>query len=104
MLKIRLSFCASLLVLTALAIYGCQRRSAPPGETPAETVGSSLTDGIDRALDAAAHFLIERQSPDGAWRSDTYGAFRDGGSLTPLVLQTLLHLPQTREIRASVRK
>jgi squalene-hopene/tetraprenyl-beta-curcumene cyclase len=34
--------------------------------------------------------LIDRQDADGAWRSDTYGVFKDGPSLTPLVLETLL--------------
>jgi hypothetical protein len=45
---------------------------------------------IDRALAAAVHFLRGRQSPDGAWRSEVYGVFREGDSLTPLVLHTLL--------------
>lgn len=35
---------------------------------------------------AALRFLRRRQSPDGAWRSDRYAAFRDGDALTPLVL------------------
>jgi len=39
----------------------------------------------------AMSWLLERQSPDGAWRSDTYGAFRDGRALTPVVLRTLPH-------------
>jgi hypothetical protein len=43
-----------------------------------------------RPLQAAVRFLLARQDADGAWRSDTYGAFKDGGSLTPLVLDALL--------------
>jgi hypothetical protein len=39
---------------------------------------------------AAVRFLLARQSPDGAWRSDTYGVFKGGDALTPLVLLTLL--------------
>ena len=35
-----------------------------------------------RALD----FLAARQSADGAWRSERYAAFRDGGALTPVIL------------------
>lgn len=38
-----------------------------------------------RALRTACGFLAARQSPDGAWRSASYGAFRDGDALTPLV-------------------
>ena len=45
---------------------------------------------MDRTLAAAVRFLCARQSPDGAWRSDTYGTFKDGDTLTPLVLHTLL--------------
>ena len=37
----------------------------------------------------AIAWLLDRQSPDGAWRSDTYGAFRDGRALTPLVLRVM---------------
>ena len=45
------------------------------------------------ALRAAARFLAARQSPDGAWRSAQYGAFRDGDALTPLVLWALADTP-----------
>ena len=34
-------------------------------------------------------FLIAQQSPDGAWRSDIYATFKDGPSLTPLVVCAL---------------
>lgn len=39
--------------------------------------------------DPAIRFLLRHQSDDGAWRSDTYGAFRDGRALTPHVLRCL---------------
>ena len=38
---------------------------------------------------AGARFLARRQSPDGAWRSSRYGAFRTGDALTPVVLWAL---------------
>jgi len=38
---------------------------------------------------AAVTFLVKHQSPDGAWRSDVYAAFKDGTALTPLVLGAL---------------
>jgi hypothetical protein len=44
---------------------------------------------IDRGLGAAARFLTACQAPDGAWRSDTYGTFKGGDALTPLVLRAL---------------
>jgi hypothetical protein len=34
-------------------------------------------------------FLVAQQSPDGAWRSDVYGTFKDGTALTPLVVCAL---------------
>ena len=37
----------------------------------------------------AIAWLLEHQSHDGAWRSDSYGAFRDGRALTPVVLRAL---------------
>lgn len=54
----------------------------------------SLEARIDGALWRAAGYLAARQSPDGAWRSETYGAFRDGPSLTPAVLAALASLPE----------
>ena len=50
-------------------------------------------DRVDRAIAAATHSLIAAQSPDGAWRSKTYGAFKDGTSLTPSVLKTIAFGP-----------
>jgi hypothetical protein len=38
---------------------------------------------------AAVAWLLQQQSGDGAWRSDAYGAFRDGRALTPVVLRAL---------------
>jgi hypothetical protein len=39
--------------------------------------------------DLALQFILRHQSEDGAWRSDTYGAFHDGRALTPHVLRCL---------------
>jgi squalene-hopene/tetraprenyl-beta-curcumene cyclase len=57
----------------------------------------------DLALAAAVRFLLDRQSPDGAWRSDTYGAFKEGDALTPLVLHTLQAAPTDPAVMAAVR-
>jgi len=64
------------LRLLLLAPLGGQRLAAAPG-------------GFDRSL----AFLLGRQSADGAWRSDAYGAFRDGRALTPIVLRCLSRVP-----------
>ncbi len=71
-----------LILLLGTMVPGC-------GQDAAQTAASSRTDQIDLALEAAANYLIGLQEPDGAWRPDTYGAFKDGPSLTPLVLQAL---------------
>ncbi len=60
---------------------------------------------VDIALQKAARYLVSKQSPDGAWRSETYGAMRDGPSLTPLVMSALLFLPQAgADGQAAIRK
>jgi hypothetical protein len=53
----------------------------------------SLAGEVDVALEAALRSLIVAQSPDGAWRSATYGVFSDGLSLTPLVLTAVTFGP-----------
>src|SRR5579872_5993041 len=54
---------------------------------------ADLVTRIDAALARASRFLVKRQATDGASRSDTYGIFKDGPSLTPLVLNTLYFMP-----------
>ena len=46
----------------------------------------------DRVVDAltrATQYLISKQDTDGAWRSGVHGSFKDGPSLTPLVMTPL---------------
>src|SRR5207253_3109559 len=59
---------------------------------------------VDRAIHPAIDFLIARQSADGAWRSETYGAFRDGDALTPLALQALLAAPESASRRTACQR
>jgi Prenyltransferase and squalene oxidase repeat len=56
---------------------------------PTKPPRSGLAGKIDAALASAAKFLASHQSPDGAWRSETYGTHKDGPSLTPLVAESL---------------
>lgn len=56
---------------------------------------------IDRALHAARTYLLQHQSPDGAWRSQRYGFLKDGPSLTPHVAWSL-HLLAAEDAKSSV--
>jgi hypothetical protein len=42
-----------------------------------------------QSLALGVDYLLARQSPDGAWRSDVYATFKDGAALTPLVVTAL---------------
>ena len=59
----------------------------------ADSEKSELIQHIDHSLEAAVEYMLDAQSPDGAWRSRTYGALKDGPSLTPLVLEALMFGP-----------
>ncbi|MHC4981762.1 MAG: prenyltransferase/squalene oxidase repeat-containing protein [Planctomycetota bacterium] len=85
--------CIACLALAAIAIVGC-------GAGNAELIAR-----IDQSLAQAGRFLISKQSPDGAWRSQTYGALRVGSALTPYVLSALYFMPQAGpEARIAYRK
>src|SRR5262245_3116701 len=76
------------LVAGLLALLvGC---GAPAVPLPPQGTDTSET---ERALVRAVRYLAACQSADGAWRSDTYGTFKDGTALTPLVLYVLETLP-----------
>ncbi len=68
--------------LLLILLVGCSRPAPPP---PSLKPVPTATAGIDRGTD----YLLKNQSPDGAWRSDVYATFKDGTSLTPLVLVSL---------------
>jgi hypothetical protein len=73
---------ATLIVLAmAAGLISCRPRDEGPGAR------------VDRALRGALRTLIAAQSPDGAWRSSTYGAMQDGLSLTPTVLKAVTFGP-----------
>src|SRR5437867_2806806 len=87
---------AALLLTAALSMQaGCRQR----GDT------ENLLAGIDRSLALAARFLMAKQSPDGAWRSEQYGGLKDGPSLTPPILKFLFYFPNPgNETRDSFRR
>ncbi len=76
----------------AVGATGCARR--PP-------VPDDLCPRIDAALALAQTFLLSQQSQDGAWRSRTYGAMKDGPSLTPAVCKFLAFHPSLDETGAA---
>jgi hypothetical protein len=85
-----LSFALAALVLTAASV-----RAAPPPDTVARAEA-----GMSRAVD----WLLARQAADGAWYSETYGAFKDGYSLTPVILLALLYAPEAPGMEAAWRR
>lgn len=106
----------SRLALVALLLAGCARPAPEPvvnlgpmpEPAPALPVAPPPRPAPARTADTAAAvaFLLKHQSPDGAWRSDVYAAFKDGTALTPLVLVALqdaadarLHGPDTAAAR-----
>ena len=74
--------------MSVVAILAAAVSSGGCGEREPE----GLDARIDRALERAGEYLRSKQSPDGAWRSETYGTLRDGVTLTPPVTKTLLML------------
>jgi len=73
---LRLGAGATAAIVPAWRAQACRRCAAP-----------------SKHLRAAAAWLTSAQDSDGAWRSRTYGFFRDGDALTPLVLDALQVLP-----------
>ena len=85
------------IALFAFAIASC---SAPVNlpSTPNSDIPASLRT-IDQSLAAATEFLVRSQSPDGPWRSDIYGTFKNGTALTPfavVALQSANTAPEAR--------
>jgi squalene-hopene/tetraprenyl-beta-curcumene cyclase len=91
------------LPVALAALIGC--RPAPErggGSGRGGRKEASFSERVSRARERAVAFLLSRQADDGAWRSDTYGTFKDGTALTPLALNALLAAcPERKE---AVRK
>jgi hypothetical protein len=83
------------LVVLAFAV-ACDR--APPAPPPASAAG------IDAALARAGAFLAAQQADDGAIRSKTYSALKDGWSLTPLAALALRFVPPTDKTTMAYRR
>lgn len=86
---------APLLALVTLWLATSPAIAAPPAEVVARAEA-----GMTRAVD----WLLTRQAADGAWYSETYGAFKDGFSLTPVILLALLYAPEAPGTEAAWRR
>ena len=83
---------------SAASLFGCQRHFGTGPKTGGTSFATSAQNAmppppqllIDHAQKRAIQFLVEHQSEDGAWKSDTYGVFKDGTALTPLVLNAMV--------------
>jgi squalene-hopene/tetraprenyl-beta-curcumene cyclase len=86
----------ALAAVVLLTGCGGQPPNSSPGAAALEPGRpQSRLERIDAALRAAAGFLLSAQSADGSWKSEVYGQFKEGDALTPIVLVTLLDLPET---------
>lgn len=52
-------------------------------------------DAARSELTAAVDWLVQQQGKSGAWKSETYGAMRQGAATTSLSLYALSHLPES---------
>src|SRR5258705_3205246 len=82
----------SAALLGLLPLCGCHPNRSIPTTPQPTPVPTQLTKQIDSSLQSAVKFLVEHQSPDGAWRSETYGFLKDGASLSPHVAAFLSQL------------
>lgn len=65
---------------------------------------SKAVNEIDAGQLRASRFLASCQAKDGAWKSDMYGAFKDGGALTGLVVLALESTPPVPEVETACRR
>jgi squalene-hopene/tetraprenyl-beta-curcumene cyclase len=94
-------FLAAIVCMAALA-FCTQTQAAPAAQADSQP---DLVARIDTALAKAARYMLSKQSADGAWRSETYGCFKDGASLTPTILNSLFFIPQGgRPVHIAYRK
>lgn len=79
--------CLAQFAMVLILLAGCQHNAHQQAGQHA------LLDRIDASLSSAVKFMVQKQSPDGTWRSSVYGFFADGSSLTPHVVTCLFFIP-----------
>ncbi len=72
--------------------------------TLAVAAQAPTVEAIDAALAKAGAYLMARQGEDGAWRSDRYGTFKDGWSLSPMALSALYFVPPSKDVAEHYRR
>jgi len=87
---------SNLVLLLGVLLCGCQPNRSVPSTPRTYPAPTALTKKINASLELASGFLIQHQSPDGSWKSETYGFLKDGPSLTPNVAAFLSQLPQAK--------
>ena len=95
----------AIVLLATWILVSCAAPAAVPDLSPTVTVtaaaDAALVGQIDAALAKGSAYLIAQQQEDGSWRSAAYAAFRDGYSLTPVILKALAYSradPRTAEV------
>jgi squalene-hopene/tetraprenyl-beta-curcumene cyclase len=63
-----------------------------------------IIERIHASISRAVKYLIQRQSSDGAWRSEIYGPFKDGPSLTSLIAATFASLESMLDVEPATFK
>src|SRR5688572_30266812 len=84
---------STMVAVVATVVAACESpapvapTTSAPASRPAVEGGAAHADvaRIDAAIAKAAAFLVAQQAADGAFRSATYGALKDGRAITPLV-------------------
>ena len=75
------------LIILSFLLTSCSKQ-----QTDAKPVSAVKEVTLGESLSKSEKFLSDQKSEDGSWRSDHYAVFKDGRSLTPFVMTTMLML------------
>lgn len=92
-------------IAAAALAASCRRKNDEgPGATPGpSSIATNAPAATAReAMSRGIRWLAARRGDDGTWRSDVYGAFKDGWSLTPLAATALLACGAPADARPAI--
>jgi squalene-hopene/tetraprenyl-beta-curcumene cyclase len=99
---------AGWLLALVVPLAGCSGGSSadPVGSPPAIAPDAAERSAARRnaALSRAAEYLVSAQSADGAWRSEVYGSFKTGDSLTPLAIVALMEVDDRDRVHVAIER